>query len=221
MAKLIDKTPKDLFGEGYQRIEPIYLDSIAEKGYEIIGVDLANRKPCIYIHGNSSHGPEVFLAELNKRFYAGTLSAGSFYPDEDLRGELLAKKKRLPIALLTIKEFPVTYVEKRTGLLKRESFKLPNILITPVFNSSFKKDYGELKLEKALYTHEKKILVDGKEVEIGFEEWEMRMDYFLNHFMSENQKENLEALIENNTLCQLDNKDTILFNPGFKLQFRE
>ncbi len=218
MAKLIDKTPKDLFAEGYKRIEPIHLDF--EKGYAVIGVDLANQKPCVYMHGEVSHGPEVFLAEFHKRFYAGTLSAGSFYPDKDFRGDLLAKKKRLPVPVLARKAFPVTYIKKRTGFLKRDNFKLPNILRTPVFESRLRKDLGELDLEKAFYAPEKRILVDGEERKIGFEEWEMRMDYFLNRFMSENQKENIEALIADKCICELDDKDMIQFNPGFKLQFR-
>ncbi len=219
MARLIDKTPKDLFGERYERIEPMHLNF--EKGYEVIGVDFANKKPCPYVHGKVSHGPEVFLAEFHKRFYAGTLSAGSFYPDSDLRGYVLTKKKRLPVALLSMKAFPVTYIEKRIGFLKRESLKLPNLLRVPIFESRFRETYGELNLEKDLYAPQKRVLVTGGEIEIGFEEWEMRMDYFLNRFMSENQKENIEALIEHNTLCQLDNKDIIQFNPGFRLQFKK
>ena len=218
MAKLIDKTSKSLFAQGYNRIEPIHLDF--EKGYTVIGVDLANRKPCMYIHGKVSNGPEVFLAEFQKRFYAGTLSAGGFYPDEDLRSDVLAIKKRLP-SLFAKRAFPVTYVEKRTGYFKRENFKLPNILITHVFKSRFKRDYGELDLEEALYAPEKKILVEGKKVSISFEEWEMRLDYFLNRFISENQEENIEALIAERCICALEDKDIIQFNPGFLLKFKK
>ena len=219
MAKLIDKTPRDLFPLRYRRIAPISLDALED--YLVVGVNLSEEKPCLYHLSEQDQSPEFLILKRDNNFYAGDISTGRFYPQGDARNYVLAIKKRLPLPLTKQrKSLATAQVHTRESFLKKTSITLPNILKTLYFETKFKENRGDLSLEEAMYAPSKQIWVEGKRVSIGFEEWEMRIDYLFNHFLKEQKEKNIEALRCQGAVCRLKERDIIEFHPGFRLQFR-
>ncbi len=219
MAKLIDKTPRNLFPLGYRRIAPISLDALED--YLVIGVNLPEEKPCLYSLSEENQSPEFLIMKRDRDFYAGDISTGRFYPQGDARNYLLAIKKRLPLPLTKRgKSLATAQVHAREAFLKKATHVLPNILKTPYFEARFKEKRGDLALEEAIYAPSKQIWVGGRKVSIGFEEWEMRIDYLFNHFLKEQKEENRAALMAQEAVYKLKDRDIIEFHPGFRFQFR-
>lgn len=201
MAKLLDKTPKNLFGIGYKRVRPISLAHL-NNSYSIIGINLPESHPCLYTHEIENISPEVIIAKYDDVFYIGDVSIILFHNHDSLSYSYLNKKH----------------------FFKRNSIALENILNSDFFKIRFNKRIGDLSFEKKYYGQQKKLWTDDASglVDVGFNEWEIKFNYFINNFLQPSKlKETLANLFKENCVHHLQKGDIISFPQGFCLKFRD
>lgn len=105
MARLIDKTPRVLFGIDYHRSKP--LDLVFRQGYEILGIDRRNEQLSLY-KKDESFTPYACIIPHERCLYVGDISISSFDPNkEEYKGIMLRKKRFLRFFPIKCQEPPV------------------------------------------------------------------------------------------------------------------